>query len=84
MIYSLKIKQSAAKTLARIAKPERERLVHAIDRLREEPSAGAALKGEFAGLRRLRVGSYRIVYEVRNEELIILVIRIGHRKQVYR
>jgi len=84
VIYSLRIKQSAVKALEKIAKPDRERIVHVIDRLKSEPAAGAALKGEFAGLRRLRVGRYRVVYEVQNNELVVLVVRIGHRKDVYR
>ena len=56
----------------------------AIDRLAHEPSAGGALKGEFGGLRRLRVGRYRIIYEAFHEELTILVVRVGHRREVYR
>jgi len=82
--FSLQIRQSAAKALARIPKNERARLIEAIDRLREEPHAGGVLKGEFAGLRRLRVGSYRIGYEVVDEQLVVLVVRVGHRKDVYR
>jgi mRNA interferase RelE/StbE len=82
--YSLKIKGSAAKALSRIPKTDRHRLIEAIDRLRSEPTAGGALKGEFSGLRRLRVGTYRVVYEVVAAELVILVVRVGHRKDVYR
>ena len=84
MSYSIKIKSSAAKALRRVDARERMRIVAAIDRLAWEPSAGAALKGEFGGLRRLRVGRYRIVYEAFHEELTILVVRIGHRREVYR
>lgn len=84
MSYSIKIKSSAAKALGKIATPERARLIEAIDRLAHEPSAGAALKGEFGGLRRLRVGRYRIIYEAIHQELTILVVRIGHRREVYR
>lgn len=83
MAYSLKIKASAAKALRRIDKPDRVRLIAAIDRLAEEPSAGGVLKGEFSGLRRLRVGDYRIIYEVIHNELTVLVVRIGHRREVY-
>ena len=84
MSYSIRIKSSAAKALAKIDSTERARLIEAIDRLADEPSAGAALKGEFGGLRRLRVGRYRIIYEAIHEELTILVVRIGHRGEVYR
>lgn len=84
MSYSLRIKKSAAKALTKIAKPDRLRLIEAIDRLRSEPHAGGVLKGEFSGLRRLRVGDYRVVYEVIDEELVVLVVRVGHRRAVYR
>jgi mRNA interferase RelE/StbE len=46
--------------------------------------AGSALKGEFEGLRRLRLGPYRVVYKWQRSELVILVVRIGHRREVYR
>jgi mRNA interferase RelE/StbE len=82
--FSIKIKASAAKSLSRIPKAERSRLIQAIDRLRREPLAGGTLKGEFSGLRRLRVGDYRIVYEVLHEQVTVLVVRIGHRREVYR
>ncbi len=84
MTYSLQIKRSAAKALAKITKTDRIRLVEAIDRLRKEPNAGGVLKGEFAGLRRLRVGSYRIIFEVIDEQLVVLGIRVGYRREVYR
>jgi len=81
--YSIRIKASAAKSLARIDKAQRTRLIAAIDRLADNPHAGSALKGEFKGLRRLRVGNYRIVYEVQVNEFVILVVRAGHRRHVY-
>lgn len=84
MTYSLKIKDSAVKALRRVPKADRVRLIEAIDRLATEPTAGGVLKGEFRGLRRLRVGSYRVVYEVDQGKLTILVVRLGHRKDVYR
>jgi mRNA interferase RelE/StbE len=51
--YSVKIKASAAKSLSKIHREDRVRLIEAIDRLRATPHAGGVLKGEFAGLRRL-------------------------------
>ena len=84
MTYLISIKQSAAKALARIDAPQRSRLIEAIDKLKDNPVAGSVLKGEFSGLRRIRIGDYRIVYEVQDTHLIILVIRIGHRREIYR
>lgn len=84
MTYSLSIKQSAAKALAKIDGENQQRIINAIDQLKTNPVAGSVLKGEFSGLRRIRVGSYRVVYEVQDEQLVILVIRIGHRREVYR
>ncbi len=84
MTYSVSIKQSASKALAQIARDDRLRIVDAIDQLRTNPAAGGVLKGEYAGLRRIRVGNYRIVYEVQDRQLVVLVIRIGHRREVYR
>ena len=84
MSFSIQIKESAAKELRRVAKPDRTRIVAAIDRLAETPHLGAALKGDLRGLRRLRVGDYRVVYEIRDEELVVLVVRVAHRRDAYR
>ena len=84
MTYSVSIKQSAAKALEKIARTDRLRIIEAIDQLKANPAAGGVLKGEYSGLRRIRVGSYRVVYEVHDRQLIVLVIRIGHRREVYR
>lgn len=84
MNYSIKVKASAAESLREVSRVERIRIIDAIDRLAEEPFAGGVLKGEFSGLRRLRVGRYRIVYEVSEGELTVLVVRIGHRREIYR
>lgn len=82
--YSIRIKKSAAKALRRLPSSDRRRLVAVIDRLADEPFAGSVLKGEFAGLRRIRVGPYRIIYEAIRNELVILVVRVGQRGSVYR
>jgi mRNA interferase RelE/StbE len=84
VIYSIRIKASAARSLRRLSRQDRDRIIEAIDRLAREPGAGGTLKGEFSGLRRLRVGIYRVVYEVIDDELVVLVVRIGHRREVYR
>ncbi len=84
MSYSIQIKGSAAKSLNKLPEPVRKRLIEAIDRLAQDPHAGRILHGEFRGLRRIRVGSYRVVYNLMREQLVVLVVRIGNRKDVYR
>ena len=84
MIYSVRIKGSAAKELERIPQPERLRIIAAIDLLAEQPLVGAPLKGTLRGLRRQRVGNYRIVYELLDAELVVLVVRVAHRSGAYR
>ena len=83
MSFSIRIKESAAKELRRVAKPDRARIVAAIDRLSETPHLGTSLKGDLRGLRRIRVGDYRILYEVRDKELVVLVVSIAHRRDAY-
>jgi mRNA interferase RelE/StbE len=83
MSYSVSIKQSAAKAIANIVKKDRDRIIEAIDQLRNNPFAGSLLKGDLTGLRRIRNGNYRIVYELQQSRLMILVIRIGHRRDVH-
>ena len=84
MSYAVRIKRSAANALRKIDPQHRRRIVLAIDRLAEEPHAGGVLKGEFGGLRRIRVGSHRIVYEVYEGELTVLVVRVAQRRDAYR
>ncbi len=84
MPYLLRIKQSALKEIQRLNKSDRIRLIEAIDNLTENPHIGKLLKGDFSGLRRLRVGSYRVIYEINEGEVLILILRVAHRKDVYR
>ena len=84
MNFSIRIKGSAAGELRRLVKADRVRIVEAIDRLAENPFLGDALKGDLRGLRRLRVGTYRVIYEVQDDAFIVLVIRVAHRREAYR
>lgn len=82
--YAIRIKRSATRDLRQIGRQDRERIVHAIDCLGEQPHAGYPLKGALRGLRRIRVGDYRVIYEVLGNELVVLVIRVAHRREAYR
>ena len=84
MGFSTRIRRSAAREIERVPRSDRERLVEAIDRLAASPYAGNALKGGLRGLRRLRVGTYRVLYEVEEDALVVLVVRVAHRRDAYR
>ena len=85
--YSIRIRGSARRELAHLPRDARERVIVAIDALGEQPLVGSPLKGGLRGLRglrRQRVGDYRILYELLDEELVILVVRVTHRRESYR
>ena len=85
MAYKVLIKKSALQDLRVVPKPDQKRLLDALDgRLSQDPYQGKALSGEFKGLYRWRSGKFRIIYEIQQAILVILVLRIGHRKDVYR
>ena len=84
MSYSIHIRKSASKELARIPSNDRVRVIRAIDQLKDQPYSGSPLKGKIRGIRRIRVGDYRVLYEVGAEELTILTIRVASREEVYR
>ena len=62
----------------------RSRIVAHIDQLAENPHLGTTLKGDLRGLRRIRVGDYRVIYEVQDSVLIVLLVRIALRRDAYR
>ena len=84
MNFSIRIKRSAVRELRRLSKEDRVRIVEAVDRLAENPFLGSALKGDLRGLRRLRVGDYRVLYEVQDDALVVLVIRVAHQREAHR
>ncbi len=61
-----------------------EQIAKAIDRLAIHPEMGKFLTGEWKGYRKYRTGDYRIIYRVEHSKLIIYIITIGDRKDVYR
>jgi mRNA interferase RelE/StbE len=81
---SIRWERRAVKELSALPRDVQQRIVTAMESLREEPLKGDLLAAEWKGLRRLRVGSYRVVYAFNGSELLVLVVRVGHRREVYR
>lgn len=85
MAYEIKIKESAQKTLRKIDKIAKARLWVSISELANDPRPPGCVKMTGADdLWRIRAGDWRIIYQIRDKEMVILVIRVGHRREIYR
>ena len=84
MTYSLDILRSAQKKLEKIDRQDQSRIISAIIALSNTPRPQGCQKLSGRPAWRIRVGPYRIIYEIHDEKLLILVVTIGHRKEVYR
>lgn len=85
MSYRIDLTRRAARALDAIDKPHRRRVMAVIGRLGENPRPPQCvrLSGQANGWR-VRAGDYRVLYEVRDDHLLVLVIEIGHRSTVHR
>jgi len=84
MRYAIEILRPAQKQLAKLDRQNQPRIIEAIRKLAEEPRPQGCkkLSGRFAW--RIRTGSYRIIYEIHDKKLLVLVVSIGDRKDIYR
>ncbi|HSR53133.1 MAG TPA: type II toxin-antitoxin system RelE/ParE family toxin [Acidobacteriota bacterium] len=74
----------AATELKALQKKGQQKVFDSVTDLRNDPLKGKPLSGRWKGLRRLRVGRYRVIYGFDGEELLVLIVRVGHRRDVYR
>jgi len=88
LAWTVKLSDDAKRDLEKLDKPIQKRIVSFLqERIKpaDNPrTSGKALQGNLSGLWRYRVGDYRLLCRIENDELLILVIEIGHRKDVYR
>jgi len=85
MAWTIEFAESAAKTLGKLDKPVAQRIVKFLrERVATDPKAvGDVLKGNLAPMWRYRVGDYRIICDIVDESITVIVVKIGHRKEVY-
>lgn len=85
MSYSILLLPSARKSLAKLPKADQAPVDRHIMALAENPRPPGCVKlSGPSGLRRIRVGDYRVVYEIQDRQLIVTVVTIAHRREVYR
>jgi mRNA interferase RelE/StbE len=82
--YTVLIEPTAAKILRKMDRASGQRLRAAIDLLAENPRPPAAIPLKGSVFWRVRVGDYRIIYDIRDRELVVLVLDVGHRREIYR
>jgi mRNA interferase RelE/StbE len=82
--YRIVIKKSAAKEIEKIQKKDRIRIVEKIRSLASDPHPTGSQKLSGQEKYRIRQGNYRILYQLMNEELVISVVKVGHRRDIYK
>ncbi len=84
MTYTVSILRSAEKSLASIPRVVQDRIIAAIRRLAVSPRPPGVKKLAGREAWRIRVGDYRVIYEIGDANLTILIVAIGHRREIYR
>mgnify|MGYP002780597855 CR=1 FL=1 len=88
MAWTIEFLPEVEKDLRKIGKAEAKRIIATLEnriaKLDDPRQLGAALGGELSGLWRWRIGDYRVVARIEDERVTILVVRVGHRREVYR
>ena len=84
-MWQLQYEESALKALEKLDKPTVRKIIAYLEMkvLNNPTDFGKPLEYEFKGLWRYRVGDYRIICKIQKQELIVLVIGVGHRKEIY-
>ncbi len=85
--YTVVLQEDAEKFYKKLAKRDRplyERISNALHGLEREPYLGKPLHGDLKGQYSYRVGSYRIIYMIKSDVLLVIIIDIGHRREIYK
>ncbi|MBI5630304.1 MAG: type II toxin-antitoxin system RelE/ParE family toxin [Elusimicrobia bacterium] len=83
MTYRVLYTEEAARRIRKLDRAVKERVEKAIIRLSQHPELGKRLTGLLSDRWSYRVGDWRILYKVRKAELVVLVLTVGHRREVY-
>jgi mRNA interferase RelE/StbE len=87
LVWTIEIERKAEKELGKLAKQDGKRIVtalRAVAALDNPRDRGKALAGEWAGYWRYRVGDYRVIARIEDGRMVIVVVAVGNRREVYR
>jgi mRNA interferase RelE/StbE len=82
-MYEARLENPAKRFLKKRNQEDQKRIIKKIRALEKNPELGKPLTGKLAGLWSLRFGKFRALYQIRRNKLLIFVLRIGHRKNIY-
>jgi mRNA interferase RelE/StbE len=82
--YELAFRKSVAKDLRALPKHEVRRIMQRIRSLADDPRPAGCERLSSQEQYRVRQGAYRIIYEIKDNRLIVLIVKVGHRRDVYR
>ena len=82
--YTTKLSRKAQKEFDRLDRPLQIRIIQKLKILEKNPRGADAIKMSGAESWRVRVGDYRVIYDIQDGVLVVLVLKIGHRRDIYR
>ena len=82
--YAIEFSRSARKDLQALPAEIQDRIIEAIEALKLNPHPPGSIKLKGAKSNRLRIGKYRAIYEIQEEKIVVFIVRVRHRKDVYR
>ena len=82
--YRVELAESAKRDLKKVSPQAKEDILAAIEELADEPRPRGCKKVRGADAYRIRLGSYRVIYQIFDVRLVVMVVRVGHRREVYR
>lgn len=85
MLYRVRIAPRARREISRLPQQIQARIIVRLEALADDPRPpGAIQMAGPEGLYRLRIGNYRAIYSIEDDDLVVLVVKVGHRRDVYR
>jgi mRNA interferase RelE/StbE len=83
-MYEIEVRRRAQGALDRLPKTDIQAIIKAIKELAQTPRPRGVEKVKSTGLWRIRQGDYRIVYGIDDNQQLVIIVRIGHRREIYR
>ena len=83
MRYTVELTTKSQRFLKKLDKPQQKRIRDKLRKLRDNPKLGKPLTADLAGVWSLRIGKYRALYTIEKGKLVVLILRIEHRKKSY-